>query len=76
MTIDDRFIFDAMTSIVQPVERVIEDAQRFHMIPQKPLRSICSWCPDAKAQMQAAHQAGQLVTNGICPACQKRMEAE
>jgi hypothetical protein len=75
---DDRdlFIFTAMHSIVQPVERVIEDAQRFHWIPKRVLRMVCSWCPDADAQMRAAHEAGEVVSHGVCGSCQARMEAE
>ena len=66
MTIDDRFIFDAMKSIVQPVERVIEDAQRFHWIPKKVLRMVCAWCSPG--------EQGEGISHGICPACLAKME--
>jgi hypothetical protein len=68
---DDRdlFIFTAMRSIVQPVERVIEDAQRFHLIQPKILRMVCAWC-------EPGVEGGETITHGICPACLARMEVE
>ena len=67
MTIDDRFIFDAMKSIVQPVERVNEDAQRFHLIRPQTLRMICAWC-------HPGMEGGDGITHGICPTCLAKLE--
>lgn len=69
MAVNDRDIFDAMKSIVQLVERVVEDAQRFHWIPRKELRVVCAWC-------EPGVEGGDTITHGICPACMARMEAE
>lgn len=66
MAVNDRDIFDAMKSIVQPVERVIEDAQRFGHIRQTTLRTVCAWCEPGAT--------GGGLTHGICPACLAKME--
>ena len=57
---------DAMTSPVQPVERTIEDAQRFPLMPRRALRMVCAWCEPGIE--------GDGLTHGICPACLQKME--
>lgn len=74
MVINDKDIFDAMKSIVQPVERVIEDAQRFGHMRPTPLRMLCGWCPDHAVQMQAANELAEDITTGICPQCLAKLE--
>jgi hypothetical protein len=64
----DAIIFRAMKSVEAPtnVERTVEDAQRFHLMPRRPLKVVCAWChPGA---------VGPNITHGICPGCAEKMK--
>jgi cytidine deaminase len=38
--------------------------------------SICGWCPDVRQRTLELVNQGKLVSHGMCPACQAKMEKQ
>jgi hypothetical protein len=55
-----------------------DDYQAIRVLTLHPERivTICAWCPDSHRRTNAAVASGYVVSHGMCPACQHRMNAE